>query len=132
MPDPDLAETSKICIPGRTLSMFGGQRKVKIGGLGQIHLGDERHIGAVEDGRILQRLVFAFRGREQDEAEFFAEIIAGRADEIADVEGFRLFEGFFEELHSFIIFQVTDVLAQDGMSIMGQAERILQFCPDSE
>ena len=34
---------------------------------------------------ILQRLVFAFGGREQDEAELFAEVIAGRADEITDV-----------------------------------------------
>src|SRR5258705_8043992 len=59
--------------------------EIKVGGLDQIHLGDDCHIGAVEDGRILQRLVFAFRGGEQDEAEFFAEVIAGRADEIADV-----------------------------------------------
>jgi hypothetical protein len=67
------------------LDVSAGGGKVKIGGLGQIHLGDDRHIGAVEDGRILQRLVFAFPGGEQDAAEFFGEIIAGRADEIADV-----------------------------------------------
>src|SRR5258705_8174992 len=59
--------------------------EIKVGGLAQIHLGHDCHIGAVQDGRILQRLVFAFRSGEQDEAEFFAEVIAGRADEIADI-----------------------------------------------
>jgi hypothetical protein len=67
------------------LDVSAGSGEIKVGGLGQIHLGDDRDIGAVEDGWILQRLVFTFRGGEQDEAEFFAEVIAGRAEEIADV-----------------------------------------------
>ena len=67
------------------LDVSAGSGKIKVGRFGQIHFGNDRDIGAVEDGRVLQRLVFAFGRREQDEAEFFAEVIAGRADEIADV-----------------------------------------------
>ena len=47
-------------------------------------------------------------------------------------EVLRLFERFFEELHGLVVFEVADMLAQDGVSVTGQAESVFQLCPDGE
>ncbi len=55
---------------------------VKFDRLGKVHLRDYSYICAVEDRRILQRLVFTFRNGEEDEAKIFSEVIGWRADQI--------------------------------------------------
>ena len=51
----------------------------------QIDLGQDQQRGLVEDGWIFQRLVLAFGHAEQDDLRLFAEVVAGRANQIADV-----------------------------------------------
>src|SRR5579863_6981678 len=51
----------------------------------QVHLGDDRDVGAVEDGRVFQRLILAFRDREKDQTKIFAEIIGGWAHQVANI-----------------------------------------------
>ena len=51
----------------------------------QIKLADDHRVGLVEHGRIFQRLVLAVGDGEQHDAQVLAQIIAGRADEVADV-----------------------------------------------
>jgi hypothetical protein len=60
-----------------TLDVTTSCGKIKVGCLGHIHFGDDRDIGNVKDGGVFQGLVFALGGGEQDEAEFFAEVVAG-------------------------------------------------------
>ena len=50
------------------------RRRVEFHRRGEIHFRYDCEIGAVEDCRIFQRLVFSFGDGEQDEAEIFAEI----------------------------------------------------------
>jgi hypothetical protein len=47
-------------------------------------------------------------------------------------EMFHLLQSLFEEAQRFIVFEVPDVLTQDGMLAPGEAERILQFSPYSQ
>ena len=49
------------------------------------HLCDYRHVGAVEDRGILQRLILAFRHRQQHQTKIFPQVIGGRAYQIADI-----------------------------------------------
>ena len=44
-----------------------------------------RDVGAVEDGRILERLVLALGDRQQHQPQILAEVVGGRADQVADV-----------------------------------------------
>src|SRR6185437_5634125 len=46
---------------------------------------DGGDVGGVEDGRVLERLVFAFGDRGQDAADVFAKVEARGADQVADV-----------------------------------------------
>src|ERR1700722_2743349 len=59
--------------------------KVEVCRVGQIHLSDDRDIGAIEDGGIFQRLVFTLSRRKQDEAQLLAEIIAGGTDKVCHI-----------------------------------------------
>jgi len=51
----------------------------------EIRLGDDGHVRLGEDRRVLERLVLALADRQQDHLEVLAEVIGGRADEVADV-----------------------------------------------
>ena len=53
---------------------FGGG-EIEFDGFGQIHLGDDGDVGGVEDGRIFERLVFAFGDRQQDQPQILAQIV---------------------------------------------------------
>jgi hypothetical protein len=48
-----------------------GSLRVKLDGLNQVDLGDYSHICGIEDRRILQRFVLAFRYLKQNETEIF-------------------------------------------------------------
>ena len=61
------------------------QRAVEADRFGEIDLGDHGEVGAVEDGRILERLVLALGHRQQHDAQVLAEVVARRTDEVADV-----------------------------------------------
>src|ERR1017187_4152598 len=88
------------------LDVSASRGHIEVGSLGHIHLRDDRYVGAVEDGWVLQWLVFAFGGGDHDEAEFFAEVVAGWADQVAhvlDEEKIQIFqmpsfERFFDHL----------------------------------
>jgi hypothetical protein len=43
--------------------------------LGQVHLGNDRNVGGIKNGRIFKRLIFSFRDREQNHPQIFAELI---------------------------------------------------------
>jgi hypothetical protein len=58
---------------------------IKFHSSGQVYLGEDGDVSAVENRGVLQRLVFTFGDGHKHEAEVFTEIIGGRADEIADV-----------------------------------------------
>src|SRR6185436_16779281 len=64
----------------------------------QIDLGDDRHIRRIDDRRILERFVLAFRNRKQDRAKILPEVITGRADEIAHVLDEQEIEWFREPI----------------------------------
>src|SRR5271165_5807250 len=51
----------------------------------QVNLGEQHQLGLEEDGRILERLVFAFGGAQQNDLCVFAEVVTGRANQVADV-----------------------------------------------
>ena len=51
----------------------------------QVHLGDHRDLGAREDRRVLERLVVPLGHRQQRDLEVLAEVVGGRADQVADV-----------------------------------------------
>ena len=53
--------------------------------LGEVDLGDQGDVGGVEDGGVLERLVLALGDGEEDEAQALAQIVGGRADQVADV-----------------------------------------------
>src|SRR5271165_2606884 len=42
-------------------------------------------------------------------------------------ETFEMIERLAEELHSFHVFEIADVLAQDGIAIFGQAQGVFQL-----
>ena len=67
------------------LDAVDSRRRVEFHGRGEVHFRDDGDVGGVEDRRVFQRLVLAFGDRDQDQAEVFAQIVGGRADEIADV-----------------------------------------------
>ena len=86
MPSPVFADTSKTSIPGRTAWMLRcAAGRVELDGRGQVHLGDDGHVGRVEDGRVLERLVLALGHREEDQPQVLAQVEGGRADQVADV-----------------------------------------------
>ena len=58
---------------------------VELDGLGEIDLGDDRDVGAVEDRRVLERLVLAFGHGNEHETKVLPEIVGRRAHQIADV-----------------------------------------------
>ena len=60
-------------------------RGVELDSFGQVELGDYGDVRAMEDGGIIERFVFAFGDREENEAQVFAQIIGRGADEIADI-----------------------------------------------
>ena len=64
-----------------------GQRGgvVVIARLGQVQFADDGDIRRLEHGRIFERLVFAFRHGQEHDAQVFAEVVGGGADEIPDV-----------------------------------------------
>ena len=85
-PSPVNVDSSRISMPGRTSRMLWcAAAGVEAGRTGHVDLGDDRDVGRVEDRRVLERLVFAFGDRHQHHAEILAEIVAGRADQVADV-----------------------------------------------
>ena len=58
---------------------------IKLDGIGYIDLCDYRHVGRVENCRILERLVFPFGDGQHNETQRFAEVVAGRTNKVADV-----------------------------------------------
>jgi len=66
MPSPVSEDESKTRIPGRTLSILrrAAAAKVEVGRVFNIHLDMIATSELLEDGRILQRLVFTLRRRE--------------------------------------------------------------------
>jgi hydrogenase small subunit len=53
--------------------------------LGEIGLGDQRQVRAVEDGRVLERLVLALGDGEEHGAQILPQVVARRADQVTDV-----------------------------------------------
>ena len=73
-------------MPGRISLMFlSRQLAVESAGDGEIDLGDHRCVGGVEEAGILERLVFAFGHAQQHNANALAQVVARRADEVADI-----------------------------------------------
>ena len=60
-------------------------RRVELDGLRQIDLGDHRDVGGIENGRIFERLVSSPRLPTSTPAAIFAEVIARRANQVADI-----------------------------------------------
>ena len=58
---------------------------VKLDGFGQVELGNNGDVRAIEDRGIFEWFVFAFGHGEQNEAQIFSEIVGRGTDEIADV-----------------------------------------------
>ena len=59
--------------------------KVELDGGGKVHLRNDRDVGAVKDSWVFQRLVFAFGHRDKHQPKFFAQVVGGRANQIADI-----------------------------------------------
>ena len=53
------------------LDIAACRRPVELNGLGQIHLGDYRDIGAVENGWVLERFVLAFSDGDKNQPQVF-------------------------------------------------------------
>ena len=51
----------------------------------QIDLGNQHEIGLQEHHRVFQRLVFALGDRQRDDVGLLAEVVDGRAHQVADV-----------------------------------------------
>jgi cystathionine beta-lyase len=78
--------------PHRLDAALGGGA-IKLDGSRQVDLRDDRHVGGVEDCRVLERLVFPLGHREQHQSQVLAQVERGRADEIADVLDEQEIEG---------------------------------------
>ncbi len=58
---------------------------VEPGRLGEVRLGEHDQMRGPEGRRVLQRLVLALGDRHEDDPQLLAEVVGGRADEVADV-----------------------------------------------
>ena len=74
-------------MPGRISLIFlrAACSRSKSAWLRDIDLGDDRGVGGVEQRGIFERLVFAFSHAEERYANLLAQIVARRADQVADV-----------------------------------------------
>ena len=59
----------------------------------QVGLADHHHIGANEGGGVFERLVLPFAHREQHQPPVLAEVVGGRADQVAHVLDQQQVEG---------------------------------------
>ena len=73
-------------MPGRTDWMFrlAADSSNSHGG-GEVGLGDDGNVRAVEYCRILQRLVFTLGDRKQNKPKVLAQIVGRGADQVADI-----------------------------------------------
>jgi hypothetical protein len=62
-----------------------GSDAVEAHRLGQVDLGDQHQIGAVEDRRVFERLVFALGGGEQQHPQALAQVVGAGAHQVAHV-----------------------------------------------
>src|SRR5579863_1699202 len=67
------------------LNVAASGRRIKLDRRGKIDLRNHRHVGRVEDRRVLQRLVLPLGHRKKDQPQVFAKIVAGGAYQVADV-----------------------------------------------
>jgi hypothetical protein len=65
-------------LPANRLQIEGDVRQ-------QVGLGDDRHRGPGEDGRVLERLVVPLGHRQQGDLEVLPQVVGGRADQVTDV-----------------------------------------------
>ena len=65
--------------------VFQGELGIELQVRKQVGLREEHQGSAVEDAGILEGLVFAFGHAEKDDLRVLAKVVAGRADQIANV-----------------------------------------------
>jgi hypothetical protein len=67
---PDLRrDLEDLYSRAHAFDISSNRSRVEFCGLGHIHLGNDRDVGAIEDSLIFQRLIFAFGGGEENETK---------------------------------------------------------------
>jgi hypothetical protein len=66
-------------------NVTAGRDEVEVGGFRRVHPGEDGDVSAVKNRRIFERLVFAFGRGKKHTSKLIAEVVAGRANEIADI-----------------------------------------------
>src|ERR1035437_5917750 len=111
------------------------ERAVEAAGLGDVHLCNHSGVSGVEKRGVLQRLVLALGHAEQGHAYLLAQVVARRADEIADIldeqviqpaQGYAL--PAVQVLADHLCVEVTDAVGinlADGSAAGGEAAGVV-------
>ena len=116
-----------------------GGGAVEFDGCSEVDFCDDREVGGVENGGVFAGFVFAFGDGEKDETEVFAEVVAGGADEVADVFDEEqvevlevpVFEGIVDHLCVEVAGGAGDDLL-DGRSASSKSHGVVVGCEVSD